>query len=109
MRNPPPRAVLATSRAKKLAVEFFETNAPNPPDLTENSCLVRFRTFDFARQNLCETRTQEPFWPLLEQKNMLLNFSKRPHPIHPRLTQNSSVVRFRTFGFGRQNSCETRR
>jgi hypothetical protein len=34
MGNPPPMAVFATSGTKQLAVEFFETNAPNPQRLT---------------------------------------------------------------------------
>jgi hypothetical protein len=34
VQNLHPRAVLATCGAKKLAVDFFEMNAPNPPRLT---------------------------------------------------------------------------
>jgi hypothetical protein len=69
--------------SEKNAVDFFETNAPNPPRLTQNSCLVCFRSFCFGRQNSCETRTQGPFWPLVEQINLQLIFSKRMHPIYP--------------------------
>jgi hypothetical protein len=58
-------AVMATSVAKKVAVEFFKTNAPNPARLTQRSCLVSFRSFSFGRQNSCETCPRWPFWPLL--------------------------------------------
>ena len=50
-RNSPGRSVLATFRTKKLAVELFATNAPNPPLLNQNSCLLRFRSFGFRRMN----------------------------------------------------------
>ena len=83
VRNPSPWAVLATNGAKKHAVDFFKTNAPNPLRLTQNSCLVRFRSFGFGRQNSCETRRRGPFWLLVERKNLQLIFSKRTHRIHP--------------------------
>jgi hypothetical protein len=50
-RNSPGRSVLATFGTKKLAVELFTTNTPNPPLLTQNSCLLRFRSFCFRRMN----------------------------------------------------------
>jgi hypothetical protein len=83
VRKPAPRAILATSGAKKVAVDFFKANAPNAPPLTQNSCLVRFRSFGFVQQNSCETRPLGPFWPLVERKKLHLIFSKRTHPIHP--------------------------
>src|SRR5579871_4940217 len=72
VRNPTPRAVLAISGAKKVAVDFFELNAPNPPRLTQNSCLVCFRSFGFGHQNSCETQPRGPFWPLVVRQ--LLQF-----------------------------------
>src|SRR5579859_457995 len=69
VQNPTPRAVLATSGAKKVAVDFFQSNAPNPPRFTQNSCLVCFRSFGFGQPYSCETRTRGPFWRLVEQKN----------------------------------------
>src|SRR5579859_8071880 len=157
--NPIPWAVLATRGAKKVAVDFFESNAPNPPRVTQNSCLVCFRNFGFGHQNSCEPRPRAPFWPLVERKKLQLIFriertkstpfdpklmsgvfsqfrfrspklvgnltpravlatcaakknsvdlfeSNAPYP--PRLTQNSCLVCFHSFGFGHQNSCETR-
>src|SRR5579859_4506908 len=83
VRNPTPRAVLATSGAKKVAVHFCESNAPNPPCLTQNSCLVCFQSFGFDHQNSCETRPRGPFWPLMERKKLVLIFANRTHPIHP--------------------------
>src|SRR5579859_1342420 len=83
VRNLTPRAVLATSGAKKVAVDFFESNAPNTPRLTQNSCLVCFHSFCFIHQNSCETRPRRPFWPLVERKKLQLFFSNRTHPIHP--------------------------
>src|SRR5579871_4711600 len=77
-----PRAVLATCSAKKNSVDLFESNAPNPPRLTQNSCLVCFHSFGFGHQNSCETRPQGPFWPHQERKNFRLFFSNRTHPIH---------------------------
>jgi hypothetical protein len=46
---------------KQLRVELFETNAPNPPRLTQTSWVVHFRGFYFGRQNSCETRPRESF------------------------------------------------
>jgi hypothetical protein len=108
MRNPTSRAVLSTCGAKKVAVDFFESNAPNPTSLAQNSCLECFHSFGFGHQNSCETRPRGPFWLLVERKKLRLIFfeSKAPNP--PRLTQNSCLVRFRSIGFGHQNSCETR-
>jgi hypothetical protein len=47
VRNSPPRAILAMVEAKKLADDFSKMNAA--PYLTQNSCLVRFRSFGFGR------------------------------------------------------------
>src|SRR5579859_6943069 len=83
VRNPTPRAVLATSGAKTIAVDFFESNAHNPPHLTQNSCLVCFRSFGFGNQNSCETRPRGLLRPLVERKKLRFNFPKRMFPIHP--------------------------
>src|SRR5579859_7407010 len=83
VRKPASRAVLATCEAKKVAVDLFESNAPNPPHLTQNSCLVCFQSFGFGHQNSCETRHRGPFRPLVERKNFVLIFANRTHPIHP--------------------------
>src|SRR5579859_7271228 len=81
--NPTPWAILGTRGAKKVAVDFFESNAPNPPRFTQNSCLVCFRSFSFGHQNSCQTRPRGPFWPQEERKKLQLIFSNRTHPIHP--------------------------
>ena len=83
VRNPTPRAVLATCGAKKVAVDFFESNAPNPTRLTQNSCPVCFRSFGFDQQNSCETRPRGPFWPLVERKKLQLIFLNRTNRIQP--------------------------
>src|SRR5579859_3563709 len=83
VRNPTPRAVLATSGAKTIAVDFLESNAHNPPRLTQNSCLVCFRSFGFGHQNSCEARPQGPLWPHQERKQLQLIFSNRTLTIHP--------------------------
>ena len=83
VRNPTARAVRATCGAKKVAVDFFQSNAPNPPRLTQNSCLLCFRSFGFGHQNSCGTRPRGPFWLLVERKKLRLIFSNRMHPIHP--------------------------
>jgi hypothetical protein len=49
------QAVLETSGAKQVGVEFYEMNAPNLHRLTQNSGLVHFRSSDFGRQNSCKT------------------------------------------------------
>src|SRR5579859_3427758 len=74
VRNPTLRAVLVTCGAKKVAVAFFESNAPNPPRLTQNSCVVCSRSFGFGHQNSCETRPRGPFRPLVERKKLQLIF-----------------------------------
>jgi hypothetical protein len=83
VRNPTPRAVLATRGVKKVVVDFFESNAPNPPRLTQNSCLVCFRSFGFGHQNSCEIRPLGPFSLHVERKKLQLSFASRTHPIHP--------------------------
>src|SRR5579859_3992005 len=83
VRNATTRAILATCGAKKITVDFFESNAPNPPRLTQNSCLVCFPSFGFGHQNSCETRIRGPFWPHEERKKLQLIFSNRTHPVHP--------------------------
>src|SRR5579859_5097049 len=98
VRNPTPRAVQATCGAKKFCVDFCESNAPNPPRLTQNSCLVCFRCFGFAHQNSCETRPLGPFWPLVEPKKVAVDLFESNAPNPPRLTQNSCLLCFRSFG-----------
>src|SRR5579859_1967192 len=97
MRKLTPRAVLATCAAKKNSVDLFESNAPNPPRLTQNSCLVCFHSFGFGHQNSCETRPRGPF-----------DFFESNAHNPPGLTQNTCLVCFHSFGFGHPNSCETR-
>jgi hypothetical protein len=65
--------VLATFGTKNLQLNFSATNAPNPPRLTQNSCLLRFWSFGF-RRNIAELAREETFSPLLEQKILQLNF-----------------------------------
>src|SRR5579859_817839 len=99
VRNPSPRAVLPTSGAKKVAVDFFQSNAPNPPRLTQNSCLVCFCKFGFGLQNSCKTRPRGPFWLHQERKKLQLIFSNRTTQstlFHPKLM--SGV--FSQFRFG---------
>src|SRR5579859_6638099 len=93
---------------KKLQMIFFESNAPNPPRLTQNSSRACFRSFGFGHRNSCKTRPGGPFWPLVERKKLQLTFFESNAPNPPRLTQNSGGVCFRSFGFGHKNSCETR-
>jgi len=81
VRNPTTRAVLATRGVKK--VDFFRIERTNPPCLTQNSCLVCFRSFGFGHQNSYETRPLGPIRPLVERKKLQLIFASRTHPIHP--------------------------
>src|SRR5579859_5573793 len=83
VRKPTSRAILSTCEEKKVAVDLFEWNAPNPPRLTQNSCLVCFRSFGLRLQNSSETRTRGPFWPLVERKKVRLICSNGTHPVHP--------------------------
>src|SRR5579859_4846830 len=89
VQNPTPRAVLATCGAKKVAVDCFESNAPNPRLLTQNTCLVCFRCFGFGHQNSCETRPRGPFWIHEERKNLHLIFFRiertQSTPFDPKL------------------------
>src|ERR687884_23250 len=45
------RAAMDTFDPKKLAVEFFIMDAPNPSPLTQNSCLARFWSFGTGMKN----------------------------------------------------------
>src|SRR5579859_1283116 len=69
--------------SEKNCSSFFESNAPNLPRLTQNSCLVCFPSFGFGHQNSCETRPRGPFWLHKERKKLQLIFSNRTHPVHP--------------------------
>jgi hypothetical protein len=92
---------------KKLAVEFSATNAPNPPRLTQNSCLLRFRSFGFRRTNVANSPWRarfSDFW----NKKLAVEFSATNAPNPPRLTQNSCLLRFRSFGFRRNKRRKTR-
>src|SRR5579871_6564965 len=93
-------AVLATLGAKKVAVGFVESNAPNLPRLTQNSCLVCFCSFGFGHQNSCETRHRGPFWPLMERKKLQLIFRierTKSTPFDPKLMSGVfSQFRFRS-------------
>src|SRR5579859_4252909 len=108
MPNPTPWVVLTTRGPKKVAVDFFESNAPNPLRLTQNSCLVCFRSFGFGHENSSETRHRGSFWPLVERENLQLIFFESNTSNPPHLIQNSCLVCFHSFGFGHQNSCKTR-
>ena len=96
-RNSPGRPVLATFGTKKLAVEFSATNPPNPPRLTQNSCLLRFRSFSFQR--VAREGRYIDFW----NKKLAVEFSATNTPNPPRLTRNSCLLHFRCFGFRRTN------
>src|SRR5579859_4153673 len=67
-----------------------------------------FSQFRFESTKLLRNPTRGPFCPVVERKKLQLIFfeSNAPNPHH--LTQNSFLVCFRSFGFGHQNSCETR-
>ena len=97
----PWRAVLATFGTKKLAVEFFATNAPNPPRLTKNSCLLRFRSFGFRRKNGAKLSRRSVI-ATLSKKNLAVEFFATNAPNPPCLTQNSCLLRFWSFGFRRK-------
>jgi hypothetical protein len=96
--NPTPRAVLATCGAKKVAVAFFESNTPNPPRLTQNSCVVCFPSFPFGQESSCETRPRGPFWPLVKRKKLqLIFFESNAPPFDPKLMSGVfSQFRFRS-------------
>src|SRR5579859_4520445 len=86
---------------KKLQLTFFESNAPNPPRLTQNSSLVCFRSFGFGHQNSCETRPRGPFWLHKERKNLQMIFFRiertQSTPFDPKLKSAVfSQFRFRS-------------
>jgi hypothetical protein len=80
--NSPRRSVIASFERRKPVVEFSATNAPNPPRLTKNLCLLRFRSFGFRRYvaKFAREGRYSDFW---NKKNLQLNFPHRTHPIHP--------------------------
>src|SRR5579859_2630454 len=95
-------------RTVKSCSSFFRIERTQSTPLTQNSCLVCFRSFNCRYQNSCETQPRGPFWTLVERKKIAVDFFEANAPNPPCLTQNSCPVCFRGFGFGHQNSCETR-
>jgi hypothetical protein len=98
--------VLAISAAKILALLFFQTNTPNQPRWTQNSCLVHFHSFGFGRQVSFETRPRGAVLATSGAKIHAVLFFEMNATNQPRFTQNSCLVRFGSFSFVQQNSCE---
>ena len=84
----PGRSIIATFGTKKLAVEFSATNAPNPPRLTQNSCLLHFRTFGFRRKNAAKLTEEDRYSDFRNQKtwsSIFCNERTQCTPFDPKL------------------------
>src|SRR5919201_1009295 len=95
-------AVLDTFGTKKLAVEFFETDAPNPSSLTQNSCLARFWSFGSGTKNRAKSGREGlygHFWYENTCSLIFYNGRTQSFPFDPKL--RFSV--FFEFGSGTKN------
>jgi hypothetical protein len=105
VRNSPGRAVIATFGTKKLAVKFSATNAPTPPLLTQNSCLLRFESFRFQWKNGSKLAREDRYSDF-SNKKLAVECSATNAPNPPLLTQNSCLLCFRSFRFRRKNGAK---
>src|SRR5579871_3288638 len=107
VRNPSPRAVLATSGAKKVAVDFFQSNDPIHPVSPKTHVWCVFAVSVSVNHTRAKLEPEGRSGDLWSKKIAVHSFkSNAPNP--PRSTQYSCLVCFRSFGFGLQNWCETR-
>jgi hypothetical protein len=100
-------AVYRLLEQKNLAVEFSQTNAPNPPRLTQNSCLLRFRSFGFRRKN-CAKLAIGPLYATFGTKNLAVEFFRNERTQSTPLTPKLMIVAFQSFRFRRNEWRETR-
>ena len=73
---------MATFGTKKLVVEFFATDGPNPSRLTENSCLARFWSFGSGTKNCAKIGRKGRrghFW----YEKLAVELFATDAPIHP--------------------------
>ena len=89
------------SSCHEVVLEFFATNAPDPPYWTLTSCFVAFRTIwvhlgqFIALQHSVQNGLN---WCKIRATKLRRNFSQRTQPVHPHFTLNSSLVCFVLFG-----------
>src|SRR5579859_41005 len=108
VRNPSPRAVLATSGAKRLLQLIFSNRMTQSTLFHPKLMSGVFSQFRFGSPKLMRNLTARAARATCGAKKVAVDFSELNAPNSPRLTQNSCLVCFRNFGFGLQNSCKTR-
>ena len=97
---------MANFGTKKLAVEFFATDAPNPSPLTQNSCLVRFWSFGTGTKTVRKAAGRAAM-ATFGTKKKKLNFCNRRTqsiPFDPKLMFSA----FLEFRFRYEKLCENR-
>jgi hypothetical protein len=95
MQNWPNWCHYRTNSLKKVASEFYATNAPDPLHLTQNTSFGVFRTVSFLPESRCKTghyRTS-----LLNKVASEFLTTNAPDPLH--WTQNSCFGPFRPFRY----------
>src|SRR5919201_1117932 len=93
---------MATFGTKKLAVEFFATDGPNPSPLTQNSCLAHFWSFGTGTKN-CAKSGRGAALDTFGTKKHAVEFFAMDAPNPSPMTQNSCLACFWMFGTGTKN------
>src|ERR671923_103309 len=78
---------------RKLAVEFFTTDAPNASLLTQNSCLARFRSFGSGMKTVRKSAARAVLTSFGAEK-LTVDVFTMDAPNRTLLTQNSCLARF---------------
>src|ERR671934_279539 len=93
---------MATFGTKKHAVDIFATDAPNPSRLTQNSCSVRFWNFGSGTKTV-QKSAERSVMATFGMRKLAVEFFATYGPNPSRLTKNSCLARFWSFGTGTKN------
>jgi hypothetical protein len=100
MQNWPNWCHYRTTSLNKVVSEFFETNAPDPLQLTQNSCFSAFRTVLLLHESRCKTSRTGAIIAQVRKIKSRRNFSQRTHPIHSIGPKTHVFGRFGPFYYG---------
>jgi hypothetical protein len=80
---------LRTSSLKKVTLEYFATDTPDPLYWTQNSCFGAFRTVSLLHESRCKTgrtgainaqvRYTKLCWKFLQQTQQILSIGPKTH------------------------------
>jgi hypothetical protein len=92
-------APLSHKFAKQFAPEFFATNAPDPLNLTLNSCFGALRAVSLLHESRYKTGRTRDIIAQVRLTKLRPNFSQRMHPVHSIGPKTHVLGRFRQFRY----------